>query len=216
MQHKDLENGAKAIDLTRCYAASDRQQGVSRRSQALLAAAGMDAPARQWYVVMVDPATDGDVGQLLAFANIECWSPQIAVKPTRRGGMKREARPMVYKLGMPGYVFVRVAATIDAWSALASVKGVAKILGMNGRPSTVSASAVDLLKAYFGGDPKAAATVTNALQPLDRVVVSNGPFRMYPGTVKTVDDDRGRAIVEILIFGRITRTELDLAQISKL
>ena len=57
MRHDGIKD-AKAIDLTRCYEASDRQRDVSRRTQALLAAAGMDAPARKWFVITVENGMD--------------------------------------------------------------------------------------------------------------------------------------------------------------
>lgn len=215
MQPKNIRDNASLLDLTRCFAASDRQRAMSRRSEALLAAAGMEEPARRWFVVTVDSNADRAVAQTLAFADVEVWSPYVAVKAARRGGMKG-TRQVQERLAMPGYVFAKVAATHDSWAGLQLVKGVAGILGSGGRPKPVADDQVGLLKAYLTGDPSAVKIVTNAVEQGDRVVVRDGPFVSFPGVVDRLDEDTARAVVDILIFGRVTPVHLDLAQLSKL
>jgi transcriptional antiterminator NusG len=220
MQHKDLEKSVSAIseaerNLCR-IALSDWHESLSRRAQAMLAAAGMDAPATKWYIVSVMDVSDHELTRSLTLGRIECWSPQVEVKPTRRGGMKPQARQTVHKRVTPGHVFVRIAPTADAWAALSTVKGVGDLLGMGGKPSVVRDVDVTLFKAYCAGDPNAVKIITNALQPLDTALVKEGPFRSFSGVVQSVDDDRGMAILEIFVFGRLTRAEATLAQLSKL
>lgn len=216
MQPKHIRRNAETIDLTRCFAASDRQQSLSRRAQALMAAAGMDAPERRWYVVTVDGGMDMPVAETLAFAGVEIWVPVVARKSRRRGGLSRGERASVNKLALPGYLFARVTGTVEAWAGLQSVKGVSGILGNDGRPLAVTDRAVALFRAYLDGDPAAFAIVTNAAGVGDAVIVTDGPFRSFYGRVDGVDADLGRVAVEILLFGRLTPVHLDLAQISKL
>lgn len=215
MQPKNIHDNASLLDLTRCFAASDRQRALSRRSQALIAAAGMEEPERRWFVVTVDYNADRTVAQTLAFADVEVWSPYVTVKAARRGGMKG-TRQMQERLAMPGYVFVKVAATDDSWAGLQLVKGVAGILGNDGRPKPVPDDIVALLKAYLTGDPSATKIITDAVEPGDRVIVKDGPFLSFPGVVECVNEDTARAVVDVLIFGRVTPVHIDLAQISKL
>lgn len=216
MQPEKIRKNAVAVDLTRCHAAADRAIGLSRRGQALLAAAGMDVPARRWFVATVAAGMDKEVAQSLAFAGVECWLPHVAYKLPRRRG-RDSSRPVVERLALPGYVFVRVAAAVEAWAGVASIKGVAGLLGSaGGRPIAVADEAVALFRAYLADDPEAIATVTNALQAGDAVSVRRGPFRSITGRVDEVDDERGRAIVEILLFGRVTPVDLDLVHLAKL
>ncbi len=215
MQPKDIRRNATAIDLTRCFTAADRQHGISRRTQALLAAAGMEEPARRWFVISVESKMDRAVAEILAFADIEVWMPGVACKPTRRGGMGKAKRASVMKLATPGYLFVKVAGNDDSWAGLAQVKGVAGLLGSGGRPISVKDNVISLFRAYLGGNPDAMRIVTNAVSKGDKVLVTDGPFRTFPGVVEEMDADTMRAVVEILIFGRVTPVHLDLAQISK-
>lgn len=208
---------AVAIDLDRCHDKSDRQRKITRRTQALLAAAGMEEPDRKWFVVEVETGCDRTVAQAFALSDVEVWVPYVAFKPKRRGGMQKGPRPILEQMAMPGYLFVKVAAVNDAWSGLAKVKGVSGILGSsNGRPIPVADDKVALFRKYLAGDPHAVAIVTNMAKPGDEVRVKDGPFASFPGKVGEVDADRGRALVEILMFGRVTPVHLDLVQIAKL
>lgn len=213
MLPKNPRANASLIDLTRCYAASDKQRAVSRRTQALLAAAGMAEPERRWYVAAVN--ADEQVSRSLALSDVGFWTPYVQIKVARRGKMKGERRTQA-RLAMPGYIFVKVAATQDAWSGLLTIKGVTGILGASGRPLAVPDATVELLRSYIDGDPQAAKTVINAVAKADKVIVKDGPFCSFPGVIESLDQETGRAIVEILVFGRITPVHLELAQLSKL
>lgn len=213
MQLKKSQHDVSPLNQAR-IAASDRQAGKSRRSQALLAAAGTDAPTRRWFVATVETGADRAVGETLVLAGIECWLPHVTVTPPRRGGRGKAERPSYTKLAFPGYVFVRVAATEDAWAGLASVKGVVAMLGASGRPLPVSGEVVTCLLSYLADDKAAIDILTNAVKEGDSVVVKDGPFVSHPGTVAKLDD-RGFAIIDILIFGRSTRVQLDLVQLKK-
>lgn len=206
---------AKEIDLTRCWQASDRQRAVSRRTQAMLAAAGMDRPERRWFVLRIGAGRDRAAAEALAAAQVETWLPVVIVVPMRRGGMKGK-RETVERLALQGFVFARVEPTVDAWAGLATAPGFAGMLGCDGLPLAIRDEAVDLFRRYLGNDPKAVATVTNAIKAGDRASVRQGPLRGFDGLVASVDDVRGRAIVDVMMFGHINPVNLELAQIRKL
>lgn len=216
MRREDMK-AVKPINLDRCYAASDRQRGVSRRTQALLAAAGMEKPARRWFVVTVRNGEDRSVAEQLERSGVEVWMPVVMMIPTRRGGMPKKEKEPQERLALKGYVFVKVAATTESWSGLATVKGVLGMLGRSdGRPLPIADAVVDLFRRYFRDDPEAKATVTDAVRQGDEVVVTDGPFRSFPGTVKTIDEARGRAVIMLGIFGHENPVNLHIAQIAKL
>jgi transcriptional antiterminator NusG len=209
---------AKEIDLTRCYKASDRQQAVSRRTMALLAAAGMDRPARRWFVLAIAGGQDKAAKAALLDAGVEVWMPTVAVMPARKGRSRQlvgKARAPVFKLALKGYLFAKVEPTVDAWAGLATAPGFVGMLGSGGQPLAIRDDAVALFRGYLADDPDAVATVTNAIAKGDSVTVKDGPLRDFPGLVASVDDARGRAIVDVMIFGHVNPVHLDLAQIRK-
>lgn len=214
MQH-DLTT-AKEIDLTRCHAASDRQRAISRRTMALLAAAGEDRPARRWFVVRIGGGRDREAAEALTAAHVETWLPVVMVMPMRRGGVRKGPRLPVEQLALRGYVFARVEPTVEAWTGLATAPGFAGMLGSGGLPLAIRDDAVDLFRRYLGGDPRAKAVITDAVGKGDRVVVKEGPFQGLEALVASVDDMRGRAIVKMMMFGHVAPVNLELAQIRKL
>lgn len=215
MRHDDMKTG-KVIDLDRCYAASDRQRDVSRRTQALLAAAGMDRPARRWFVVTVENGMDRSAAERLESLGVEVWLPVVMVMPPRRSGMPKKPREPKECLALKGYLFAKVEATVESWAGLSTVKGFTGMLGSNGRPLPIADDAIALFKLYFKDDPEAKATVTNALRLGDPVFVKDGPFRSFPGTVEAIDEERGKVIIDVRIFGNVNPVHLDIDQIRKL
>ncbi len=49
----------------------------------------------------------------------------------------------------------------------------------------------------------------------DLVVIADGPFKNYEGSVDSVDVDKGKLNVLVLIFDRETPVELDFTQVKK-
>lgn len=204
----------EVIDITHAWQASDRRIAVSRRQRALLAAAGETGPAAHWYVLVVKRGADIAVDKQLENAKIEHWMPKQTVVARRRGryGMMRpEARTVPF---LPGYIFVKVVWCAPCWEAFSSLKGVAGMIGGAERPAVVPESKMLKLRADVEHDPEAIKTMMRAFNPGDRVSVDDGSFASFPGEVVSVDD-RGRALIEVMLFGRAVRVDLELAQISK-
>lgn len=207
---------ADAIDLTRAVAESDRQMRVSRRQQALLAGAGMDGEKR-WAIIKVASRRDNDVDNALSAALIEHWLP-LRKAGENDGGRRRGAPGQpVWLLAWPGYIFVRVVDTAAAWQGLASIKHVVSVLGAGERPFFVHDDKLLRIKAELATLKDVRKNADMLFVEGDTVRVVEGPFASFPGTVLQVSEGRheGRALVEVMIFGRAVPVALDLAQIAK-
>lgn len=202
------------IDIDRAWQASDKRIALSRRQRALLAAAGESGPAARWYVLQVERGADIAVDKLLEVARIEHWTAQQTIIVRRRGryGMERPKEKTVPFL--PGYIFVKVVWCGPCWEAISSLKGVAGVIGGAERPPHVPDTKILKMQADVENDPEAIRAMLREINPGDKVSVDDGPFASFPGVVEAVND-KGRAKVEVLIFGRIVSVDLDLAQISK-
>lgn len=202
------------IDIDRAWQASDKRIALSRRQRALLAAAGESGPAARWYVLQVARGADIAVDKLLEDARIEHWTAQQTIIVRRRGryGMERPKEKTVPLL--PGYVFVKVVWCAPCWEAISGLKGVAGVIGGAERPPHVPDAKILKMQADVENDPEAIKAMLREINPGDNVSVDDGPFASFPGVVEAVND-KGRAKVEVLIFGRVVSVDLDLAQISK-
>ncbi|HEV2502346.1 MAG TPA: transcription termination/antitermination protein NusG [Mesorhizobium sp.] len=203
------------INIDRAWQASDRRIAISQRQRALLAAAGQDGPEARWYVLSVGQGADNCVNNLLADAKIEHWMAQQTIVVRRRGryGMERPKDKTVPFL--PGYIFVKVVWCMPCWEALSGLKGVLGIVGGVERPPYVDDAKVLKMRADIENDPEAVKAMLRAINPGDRVSVDDGPFSSFPGVVDTVNENTGRAKVEVLIFGRVVSVDLAIAHISK-
>ncbi|TPJ75818.1 hypothetical protein FJ422_30845 [Mesorhizobium sp. B2-6-3] len=213
MMRADVKRLSEAdpINLDRCHAESDRQRGLSRRAQALLAAAGESGPAMRWFVVRVVPNSEKAVEESLGNVGIECWRPME--KRLRRAPHAK--RQVVFQAPVfPGYLFVRVVNQDATWSGILSVEGVVSVLG--GRVGPVPVPEVNLMEFKKKlGEKSTDKDVVEAAFPLGaEVLIEEGPFASFTGVIESVLEERS-AVVLVEIFGRFTPVELSLAQITK-
>ncbi|TIW68539.1 MAG: hypothetical protein E5V58_27070 [Mesorhizobium sp.] len=202
---------AEKINLDRCYAESDRQIGMTRRAQALLAAAGESGPVMRWFVIRVVPNTEKAVEESLGHVGIECWRPME--KKLRKAPHAK--RQVVYSAPVfPGYLFVKVVNKDATWSGILSVEGVISVLGGRLGPVPVPERNLLVFKKKLG-EKSTDKDVVEAAFPLgSEVLIEQGPFATFTGVIESVLEERS-AVVLVEIFGRFTPVELSLAQITK-
>lgn len=211
-----LLSDAVAVGPTdRQTAKLDAARAISRRQQALLAAAGMEAPERRWYVLMVQHGKDFAVDNALETAGVERWMATWQRPQQHRIRRPKRSPRLVTVPFFPGYVFVRVAWTAYAWEGLRTIEGVQGVIGSAVSPSSVDDQVLCKFKAMLD-DPVAQKELAATLKLGDTVMVDDGPFRSFPGEVVAVDDGQCRALIEVMIFGRAVPVDLDLAQITKI
>ncbi len=130
----------------------------------------------------------------------------------RKRAIVIDAKPV-----LRGYVLVRCLVLPAAIMGLLSVDGVIEILGGPVEPYRATPEEIIRFK-MMARDGKYDHTedMKTRFTLGEKVQVTDGPFASFPGTVTAVDAEKFRADVEVMIFGRATPVNLDLAQIEKL
>lgn len=113
----------------------------------------------------------------------------------------------------PGYIFVQMVMSEKTWHL---VKSSSKVTGFIGGSSPKPVPDAEVLRVtqqmVQGADkPKAKATFSIG----DSVMVVDGPFSNFNGTVEEINDEKAKVKVSVSIFGRPTPVELDFIQVEK-
>ncbi len=174
---------------------------------------------KRWYVVHAYSGYEKSVMRALderiKRESMEDYFGQVLV-PTEeivemRGGQKRRSERKFF----PGYVLVEMEMNDASWHL---VKDVPKVLGFIGgtkeNPAPItSAEAEAILNRVQDSSDKPRPKVM--FEPGEMVRVTDGPFNDFNGSVESVDYDKSRLRVAVLIFGRSTPVDLDFHQVEK-
>ncbi len=126
-------NEAETIDLTRCYARSDRVMEERRLDAELLAAASLDVEgARQWFALRVWKCAELRLCEALTDSRVDAVVPVKKVPLRRR--WSTQSRTLIHKPVLAGLVFVNIVPSRDAFAGLMRVKDVAAIVGEGETP----------------------------------------------------------------------------------
>jgi transcription termination/antitermination protein NusG len=113
----------------------------------------------------------------------------------------------------PGYLFVQMALNEETWHL---VKNASKVTGFVGgsKPSPVPENEVTRVTQQMAtGAEKPKQKVKFSVG--ENVMVVDGPFSNFNGTVEEINEDKGKVKVLVSIFGRPTPVELDFIQVEK-
>ena len=180
---------------------------------------GMD-----WFVLRVASNKENYVREtLLRKVQIEGLEERVGriMVPTEKtktlkGGKTRFTETKLY----PGYIFVEMQLESDGripqdvFFLIKETTGVGDFVGTAGRPTPMKKHEVEKM-LYDSRRPEETPTVKMEFVPGDYVIIKEGPFQNYEGSVDEVLPDKGLVRVLVSIFGRQAPIELEYWQIQK-
>ena len=135
--------------------------------------------------------------------------PAENVIEIRRG--KKISRERIF---MPGYILIQMKMTDRGYHLIKDIGRVAGFLGADGTPDPMPESEVEeILNRAETGQTTTRALIT--FEVGDRVAITDGPLEGWNGTVEDVDNDSRRVVIGVMIFGRVTQTDLSFDQVTK-
>lgn len=135
---------------------------------------------------------------------------------TLKGGKAKVTETKLY----PGYVFVEMKLEDDGripqdvFFLIKETTGVGDFVGTAGRPTPMSITEVEKM-LFDSRRPEETPTVKMEFEKGDHVIINEGPFQSYEGTVDEVLPEKGKVRVLVTIFGRQAPVELEYWQISR-
>jgi transcription termination/antitermination protein NusG len=174
---------------------------------------------QRWYIVHAYSGKEQNVIQHLKerirLQNLHSKFSEIIV-PTEevvemRGGQKRKSERKFF----PGYVLVKMEMSDEIWHLVRHTPWVLGFIGgTSDKPAPITeAEANNILHRVQEGVEKPKPKIL--FQPGEVVRVIEGPFQDFDGVVETVNYEKSRLRVSVLIFGRSTPVELEFSQVQK-
>lgn len=170
---------------------------------------------KRWYTVKVQNNRERSASEKLRFdMNLEFGEEVDIFIPTQtvssvRGGKITQKEQLLY----PGYIFVQTPDVDKVQHLAKSINGMNNILkDPQGNPIVMRQSEIDRMMGE-----KENHKVTKGIYMLNEEVnVINGPFASFKGTIKTIDYEKDKVKLEVVIFGRSTIVDLTVADITKI
>ena len=173
-------------------------------------------PKARWYVVHTYSGHENKVAETLKqrteTLNLTGKIIAVLIPTQEKIQIKRGQRKTVNEKIFPGYMLVQMELTDDSWLAVRTTQGVTGFVGIGTKPTPLPKHEVEAIKKYMTqAQPQFKAEFTEG----EAVRIVDGPFNDFLGTVKSINEEKGKVEVLVSIFGRETPVELDFLQVQK-
>ncbi len=178
-----------------------------------------DENQKRWYVVNTYSGHENSVKDALEkrietmgiqdslFRVLVAEEPEIEIK----NGKKVEKMRNLF----PGYVFVEMKMTDEAWYVVRNTPGVTGFIGSSGggaKPFPVSPDEMESILRRMGQSDK---KIVVDFQVGDTVRILAGPFSGMEGRISSMNDQTQTASVLTMLFGRETPTDISYTDLQK-
>lgn len=162
---------------------------------------------KHWYLVYSKPRQEGVAKTNLERQGYQSYLPMVRVPRRRLGRRVIRIEPM-----FPRYLFIRLDTATDNWAPIRSTMGVSSLVRFGMHPSPVPDELVDFLRSR---DTSAGYqdVPLNRLEPGQKVVIEEGPFRGYEG-IYMAKSSHERVIVLLDIVGRSARAQVNIEHLG--
>lgn len=114
----------------------------------------------------------------------------------------------------PGYIFVEMIMTDDAWYMVRNTPGVTGIIGSAGggtKPTPVTAKEMDWVLKKIGQIDE---TMLSKYKVGDKVKIIGGPFEGSFGTILEINQETKIVKINVEFFGRLTPMDVEFALVE--
>ncbi len=178
---------------------------------------------KKWYIINVQTGCEATaksaIEERIRSNKMEAQFGEILIPAENVVELVKGQKTTKSRKFFPGYIFVNMVLSDQTWHL---VKNSSKVGGFVGggsggaktRPPEVPEAEVMRVTqqmAGLGEKPKAKANFSIG----EQVMVTDGPFSNFNGTVEDINEEKAKVKVLVSIFGRPTPVELDFIQVEK-
>ena len=172
---------------------------------------------RNWYVVHTYSGYEDSVREAM-LQRVETFGmgdyifdvqvPKEKQLTFRKGEPTEEEKKL-----FPGYVLVDMTVTDESWYLVRNTPNVTGFVGSGNIPVPVTPEEFGVIERRVGEQE---AKFKSDFQVGDLVIIIDGPFKGFEGSVSELDQQKGKIKVLVNMFGRDTPVELDGLQVKKI
>ena len=114
----------------------------------------------------------------------------------------------------PGYIFIQMELSDELSYLIKNITNVSHFVGGRFKPMEVPPEQLKIIDQQIeesSVNPQAQISFSEG----ENVLVIDGPFKNFNGTVEEVNQEKGRVKVSVSIFGRPTPVEFDFSQVHR-
>ncbi len=132
---------------------------------------------------------------------------RIPVETTVEPGGEGQEDKIIENKIFPGYVLIKMTMTDESWHAVRNIRGVTGFVGPGSRPTPLSDAEVDALNIEE-------RRIKPTFSVGDSVIISEGLFEGYTGTIQIISDDMKTVTVLVKRGRRDMPVELDVSKVK--
>lgn len=115
----------------------------------------------------------------------------------------------------PGYVLIHMYMNDETWYVVRNTRGVTGFVGPGSKPVPLTNDELAAL-GYSGDSTKPEARVLVNLKEGDMVTVISGAWKDTVGVITAVNEKRKTVSINVEMFGRETKVELEFTEVKKM
>ncbi len=115
----------------------------------------------------------------------------------------------------PGYVLIHMYMNDETWYVVRNTRGVTGFVGPGSKPVPLTNDELAAL-GYSGDATKPEARVLVDLKEGDMVTVISGAWKDTVGVITAVNEKRKTVSINVEMFGRETKVELEFTEVKKM
>lgn len=174
---------------------------------------------KKWYIINVQSGCEATaksaIEERIRSNKLETQFGEILIPAENVVELVKGQKTTKSRKFFPGYIFVNMVLSDNTWHL---VKNSSKVSGFVGggktRPPEVPEHEVMRVTQQMAGLGEKPKTKIN-FSVGEQVMVVDGPFSNFNGTVEDINEEKAKVKVLVSIFGRPTPVELDFVQVEK-
>lgn len=181
----------------------------------------MENMEKNWYVVNTYASHENkvkdNIERRIESMNMQDYIFRVVVaeyeEPVKKDGIP--TGKFKVKNMYPGYIFIEMIMTDEAWYVVRNTPGVTGFIGSSGKgakPFPVSNEEIESVLKRVG---LAENSSMSDYKVGDSIKIVNGPFANQVSTIEAIDEEKGLISITTVIFGRENTIQVSINDVEK-